>query len=87
MAEVAYLNRGWSAIQWASKNGNIAIAKLLINRGALKPFIDADKDGKKDGGVQYNAQYTPMHWSAHFGHVAISMLLLRHEIHVYDTDR
>ena len=28
-----------------------------------------------------------MHWAAHFGHVAIAMILVKNELHVYDTDR
>ena len=52
-ADAAYLNRGWSAIQWASKNGNLEMVKMLIKRGALKPFLDLDKDGKADGGKKY----------------------------------
>ncbi|EXA31765.1 hypothetical protein FOVG_17002 [Fusarium oxysporum f. sp. pisi HDV247] len=56
---------GWTPLWWAAAQGNEAIVRLLLDRGA---YIEApDKDGR-----------TPLWWAAERGHEAVVRLLQFH---------
>ncbi|XP_071435410.1 ankyrin repeat domain-containing protein 39 [Pithys albifrons albifrons] len=64
---------GYTALHYASRNGHLAVCRLLLQRGA-------PCDARTPGGA------TPLHRACYCGHLAVSRLLLHHGADPAATD-
>jgi len=59
----------WQPLLWASKDNNLLVAEMLLDKGH-----DVNKqEAMQDKGL---SGYAPIHWAAHKGHLAMCELLL-----------
>ena len=59
----------WQPLLWASKDNNLIVAEMLLDKGH-----DVNKqEAMQDKGL---SGYAPIHWAAHKGHLAMCELLL-----------
>lgn len=61
----------WSALTWASSEGNLELVTLLLEHGAAESHLQSEEQEETDEPIT-----SPLHWAAYKGHLRIVWLLL-----------